>query len=64
MSNDLPKTVELIDELGIEYIYIGPLERTQYTQSIGKFEELAFSKYLSVAYQNELVTIYRVESLP
>ncbi|MBN1584242.1 MAG: hypothetical protein JXA89_26270, partial [Anaerolineae bacterium] len=61
MSNDLPRTVELIDELGVKYIYVGPLERTQYPHSIAKFEELVFSKYLSIVYQNDLVTIYQVD---
>ncbi len=60
MSTDLERTVALIDELGVEYIYIGPLEKTQYPHSVSKFEQLAFTGHLSVAYQNDLVTIYQV----
>ena len=58
MSRPVLRT-KLCDELGIEYIYIGPLERTQYPHTLDKFEELVLSKYLSIAYQNDLVTIYQ-----
>jgi uncharacterized membrane protein len=61
MSSDLQRTMELIGELGIQYVYIGPLERTEYPHTVDKFDQLAFRKLLSVAYQNDLVTIYKVE---
>lgn len=58
---NLERTLDLLRELDVEYVYIGPLERTQYPHAAGKFEQLAFRRYLSVAYQNEQVTIYKVE---
>jgi uncharacterized membrane protein len=61
MSGDLQRTMELIEELRIQYVYIGPLERTQYPHSVDKFEQLASRKFLSIVYQNDLVTIYKVE---
>jgi YYY domain-containing protein len=57
---NLERTLELIRELGVEYVYVGPLERTEYPLAAPKFEELAAQGYLRVVYQNDLVTIYRV----
>ena len=61
MSDDLQRAMELIEELRIQYVYIGPLERTQYSHSVDKFEQLASRNFLSSVYQNDLVTIYKVE---
>jgi YYY domain-containing protein len=60
ITSDLAQTLSIIQELHIEYIYLGPLERTQYPVADQKFERLAASGSLSVAYENDAVTIYRV----
>jgi len=57
---DPQRTMELIRELGVEYVYIGPLERTEYPRAASKFSQLAFRKLVFVVYQNDLVTIYEV----
>jgi YYY domain-containing protein len=59
---DEERTLELIRELGVEYVYVGPLERTEYPLASPKFEQLAAQGYLQVVYQNDLVTIYQVVS--
>jgi uncharacterized membrane protein len=56
----LDRTMSLADELGIEYIYVGPLERTEYSNAEAKFEQLLARDLISVVYENEQVTIYRV----
>jgi YYY domain-containing protein len=53
-------TMAIAGDLGIEYVYMGPLERTQYPAAEAKFEQLAARGSLSVVYENEQVTIYRV----
>jgi len=60
VSGDLQQTMALIDELGIRYIYVGPLEKTEYPSAAAKFEQMAQSNLLTVAYDNGLVSIYRV----
>jgi len=60
ITPDLDLTLEIARDLHIEYIYIGPLERTQYERAMGKFGTLAAQGRLTVAYQNNQVTIYQV----
>ncbi|MBN1934367.1 MAG: hypothetical protein JW934_06865, partial [Anaerolineae bacterium] len=69
------RVIEAVDALNIEYIYVGPLERTfidkyfdetaspddaRRQQALSKFDQLVAGGYLAVVYQNELVTIYQV----
>lgn len=56
---DPQHTMEVAHELDATYIYIGPLERTLYP-SVRKFDQLVSSGDLSIAYQNQQVTIYQV----
>jgi YYY domain-containing protein len=57
---DAERTMDLLYELNVEYVYLGPLERIEYSGAPAKFEYLAQVGWLEVVYQNELVTIYRV----
>jgi YYY domain-containing protein len=57
---DPQRTMNLLHELSIEYVYLGPLERVEYPSAPAKFERLAQVGQLEVSYRNELVTIYRV----
>ena len=52
--------MDLIRELDVEYVYVGPLERIEYPQADTKFDRLRELGYLSAVYRNDLVTIYRV----
>jgi uncharacterized membrane protein len=61
VSSDPQRTMDLIRELGVRYVYVGPLEVAEYPQSLDKFDQLAFRRFLSVVYQNEQVTIYEVQ---
>jgi uncharacterized membrane protein len=48
-------------ELGIDYIYLGQLERIVYpVEGLAKFERMAEDGLLEVVYSNEQVTIYQV----
>jgi YYY domain-containing protein len=52
-----PQTaLDLLDKYEVAYVYVGPLERSQYDpRGLDKFERL-----LDVAYRNDGVTIYRI----
>jgi uncharacterized membrane protein len=54
------ETLDLIRELRVEYVYLGPLESTVYPQASAKFERMSMLGYLYPVYQNDLVTIYHV----
>jgi len=54
-TTDNAETIMLLDEYGIEYVYIGPLERSRYPAwGLAKFARL-----LDAAYETREVTIYR-----
>ncbi len=56
VSSDLATVRELLDEYGVVYVYVGPLERERYPASgLEKFAALG-----DVVYQTGGVTIYRV----
>jgi uncharacterized membrane protein len=63
-SADPQRTMDLIDELRVSYIYFGPLENTQYPTAKAKFDALAEQGLLRVIYSNDLVTIYEVVDGP
>jgi len=55
---DTARTEQIIDELRIDLIYVGQLERYLHPAAVAKFEQMALSGQLSVIFQNERVTIY------
>jgi uncharacterized membrane protein len=58
---DITRAQQLIAELGIDYIYVGQLERIVYpAASLAKFDQMAAAGQLEVVYSNEQVTIYQV----
>ncbi len=60
-TTDVAQAQQLIAELGIDYIYIGQLERIVYpAESLAKFEQMAAAGLLEAVYHNEQVTLYRV----
>jgi YYY domain-containing protein len=52
---DWAQTSAILDEYGVNFIYLGSLEKSTYSP---RAEEL-FDQYLDLAYQNESVKIYR-----
>jgi YYY domain-containing protein len=60
-TTDLGEAQQLMAELGIDYIYLGQLERIVYpVEGLAKFERMAEDGLLEVVYSNEQVTIYQV----
>jgi uncharacterized membrane protein len=55
---DIPRTQQIIDELAIDLIYVGQLERYLHPEGVAKFEQMARDGQLSIIFQNERVTIY------
>ena len=54
------KARELLDEYGVEYVYVGPLERVYYdADGLAKFEAMVGST-LERVFRSDQVTIYRV----
>jgi len=53
---DPQAAVSLLEEYGVTYVYVGPLEREKYeARGLAKFEQ-----FMDVVYQQDSVTIYRV----
>jgi YYY domain-containing protein len=54
-TTDLRQAQQLLEEYGIDYVYVGPLEQERYSPpGLAKFGQL-----MEVVYQHEGVTIYR-----
>ncbi len=57
---DPQRTLHLINQLGIDYIYIGQLERAVYGSNIAaKFEQLRQQDALELVYENPQTKIYK-----
>lgn len=60
-TTDPARGQQLLAELGVDYVYVGQLERIMYSpEALAKFDRLAEQGVLEVAYRNEGVTIYRM----
>ena len=60
-SVDLSEALALLRQYGVDYVYLGDLERAYYTGAgLEKFEQMADLGVIPV-FRNERVTIYRVE---
>lgn len=58
-SNDLQKSIHLLELYSVTCIYIGPDEQERYPVAIHKFEN---QKYFESVYLNNLVTIYELKT--
>ncbi len=60
-TTDMNRFRQLIEDLHIDYVYVGQLERILFTpDQLAKFDLLLQSGDASVVYQNQGVTIYRI----
>ncbi|MEA3334391.1 MAG: DUF2298 domain-containing protein [Chloroflexota bacterium] len=60
-TTDLARARQLIDELKVDYIYVGQLEEIVVPpEGLAKFGQLAEQGDLEVVFQNDKVTIFRV----
>ncbi|MFO7631660.1 MAG: DUF2298 domain-containing protein [Caldilinea sp.] len=59
---DIVRTQQIIDELHIDLIYVGQLERFLHADGVQKFETMAAQGLLAPLYQNERVIIYGVHN--
>jgi YYY domain-containing protein len=58
---DISRTLQLIRELHVSYIYVGQLEQAVYDPAgLAKFDRMQEEGYLDLVYENEKVKIYRV----
>jgi uncharacterized membrane protein len=60
ITPDIARTQQIIDELGIDLVYVGQLERFLHPDGVRKFEAMAAQGLLTPLYQNERATIYGV----
>lgn len=56
-TGEWPVAAEHLERYDVRYVYVGPGERDRYGESLRSFDRPAFG----VAFENEAVTIYRVE---
>lgn len=57
---DPARTLELMDQLDIQYVYVGQIERITHGEQVGdKFDQLANQGHLDVVFANEKTKIYR-----
>ena len=57
-TSDTARTQQILDDLQIDLIYIGQLERFLHPDGAAKFDQMAADGKLRVVYQNDRVTIY------
>ncbi len=58
---DLNRAHQIIDDLHIDYIYVGQLEQTLFSpEQLAKFDALVQSGEAEIVYQNPKTTIYRI----
>lgn len=64
-TSDIGRTLEIIREIDIHYIYVGQLERQQYPpEAIARFDRMVDAGLLKVVYENPGVRIYEVLEHP
>ncbi len=60
-TTDLNRARQIIDDLHIDYIYVGQLEQTLFSpEQLAKFDALVQSDEAEIVYQNPKTTIYRI----
>jgi len=60
-TTDLDRTRQIINELHIDYVYVGQLERILFSpEQLGKFDAMVQSGEAEVVYQNPETTIYKI----
>ena len=53
---DIEEALTLLDKYGITYVYVGPLERSEYDpRGLDKFRQI-----MDTVYQNDSVTLYKM----
>jgi uncharacterized membrane protein len=57
---DVARTQQIMDELDVDFVYVGQLERFLHPDGVRKFEQMASEGLLTAIYQNDRVTIYAV----
>jgi len=58
---DIEQALRILNKYGVQYVYVGELERTYYLPAgIDKFEQMVALGHLQKVYENEGVSIYQV----
>lgn len=59
-STDIPRTMQIIQELDIALIYVGQLETHLHSQGLDKLKHMYATGLLTIIYQNDKTIIYAV----
>jgi uncharacterized membrane protein len=57
-TSDIVRTQQILEELHIDLVYIGQLERYLHPDGVRKFEEMAAQGLLELLFQNERAALY------
>lgn len=57
-SQDIARTQQLLNELQVDYVYVGELERYYHPEGAAKMERMAAEGLLQPVFRNAQVTIY------
>ena len=58
---DIARTQQILDELNVDLVYVGQLERYQHPEGVRKIEQMAAEGLLEPVYQNARAAIYLVQ---
>ncbi len=60
-TTDIQEALDILRQYNVSYIYVGELERAYYTpEGIAKFQQMADAGLLQIVYQDDAVTIYKM----
>ncbi|MCO6451531.1 MAG: glycosyltransferase family 39 protein [Caldilineales bacterium] len=61
-TTDVGRMQQIADEIGVEYVYVGQLERTLFSpEQLAKFDVLVDSGQAEIVFENDGVTIYQLQ---
>jgi uncharacterized membrane protein len=60
-TTDIEEALAILEDYGVSYVYVGPLEWTYYNpQGLLKFDQMVENNLLNEVYRNGGVSIYEV----
>ena len=63
-TTDTAQALDILQKYGVDYIYVGELERVYYSaEGLAKFEQMVKANLLQTVYRQNGVTIYKVSDM-